>query len=191
MTIRQMCISHTEHTSGLVIFSPATSIAIRTALTVGQPDEPEIPTTIAGYMFGRDVVKELDIQQFDIQPFPGKGIGVVARDLTSPRAHCVCGEWAAKTLLAAWPPKAGRPKRQCRDSEVFRNAFSPGARSKQRKDRSRQPLAPSEEESDSEEPLFPPLSREAGKRLPETSPQSGDAKVSPENTLYLPLLTFS
>ena len=62
-----------------MIFSPATSIAIRTALTVGQPDEPEIPTTIAGYMFGRDVVRELDIQQFDIQPFPGKGIGVVAR----------------------------------------------------------------------------------------------------------------
>ncbi|KAL9101671.1 MAG: hypothetical protein Q9163_003092 [Psora crenata] len=44
-----------------------------------QPDEPEIPTTIAQYVFGTDPITELNLQLFDIQSLPGKGKGLIAR----------------------------------------------------------------------------------------------------------------
>lgn len=44
-----------------------------------QPDEPEIPTSIAQYVFGTDPFSELNLQRYTVQSVPGKGKGVVAR----------------------------------------------------------------------------------------------------------------
>jgi SET domain len=48
-------------------------------LKLYEPDEPEIPTTIAGYVFGSDPIKELNVTLFEIQSVAGKGKGLVAR----------------------------------------------------------------------------------------------------------------
>lgn len=44
-----------------------------------QPDEPEIPTSIARYVSGTGTISELNLQLFGIQLVPGKGKGLVAR----------------------------------------------------------------------------------------------------------------
>ncbi|KAH8691743.1 hypothetical protein GQ44DRAFT_754036 [Phaeosphaeriaceae sp. PMI808] len=44
-----------------------------------QPDEPEIPTSIAQYVLGTDPLSELNLQLYTIQSIPGKGKGLVAR----------------------------------------------------------------------------------------------------------------
>ncbi|MCJ1398586.1 hypothetical protein MMC11_001786 [Xylographa trunciseda] len=43
-----------------------------------QPDEPEIPNTIAPFVLGTDPIGELDMALFEIQTIPGKGKGLVA-----------------------------------------------------------------------------------------------------------------
>ncbi|KAG6997745.1 SET domain-containing protein 5 [Physcia stellaris] len=44
-----------------------------------QPDEPEIPTTIAQFVFGTDPIRDLDLPLFEVLPVPEKGRGLVAR----------------------------------------------------------------------------------------------------------------
>jgi hypothetical protein len=48
-------------------------------LKLYEPDEPEMPIIIAGYVSGSDLIKELNVALFEIQSMAGKGKGLVAR----------------------------------------------------------------------------------------------------------------
>ena len=51
----------------------------REILSLSQPDEPEVPTSIAQFVFGTDPIRELGLPLFEVQTVPGKGKGLVAR----------------------------------------------------------------------------------------------------------------
>jgi hypothetical protein len=55
-------------------------------LKLYEPDEPEMSTTVAGYVSGSDSVKESNVALFEIRSMVSKGKGLVAR-FDIPKAH--------------------------------------------------------------------------------------------------------
>ncbi|KAK3044233.1 hypothetical protein LTS18_001832, partial [Coniosporium uncinatum] len=55
-----------------------------------QPDESEMPTSIAQFINGTDPLEELDIPLFEIKDIPGKGKGLVARFNVSSGTRILC-----------------------------------------------------------------------------------------------------
>ena len=48
-------------------------------LNLNKPDEPEIPTSIAQFVFGTDPISELGLPLFEVQTVAGKGKGLKGR----------------------------------------------------------------------------------------------------------------
>lgn len=69
-----------------------------------QPDELEMPTTIAHLMNGVDPLKDLEISLFEIRDIPGKGKGLVARFNISSGTRLLC-EKPLLTLQAKSQPE--------------------------------------------------------------------------------------
>ncbi|KAI9779771.1 MAG: hypothetical protein M1816_003350 [Peltula sp. TS41687] len=93
-----------------------------------QPDEPEIPTTIAQYVFGTDPISELNLQLFDIQSVPGKGKGLIARlNIAKGKSSVETpapeegfgGTKSFPTTVKNWLPETGRKCFDARSCEYY------------------------------------------------------------------------
>lgn len=65
-------------------------IAPRHFLNKAQPDEVEVPISIAHFLNGTDPLKDLNIPLFEIKDIPGKGKGLVARFNISSGTRILC-----------------------------------------------------------------------------------------------------